>query len=80
MTLFSEDQHSTDDSIIRVAVTQSNGKDVDQILYATSEEEEEVMHIQAEIMEILMYNKRAGLIAISRAFFQLLSQEEGDQV
>jgi len=80
VTLFSEDQHSTDDSIIRVAVTQSNGKDVDQILYATSEEEEEVMHIQAEIMEILMYNKRAGLIAISRAFFQLLSQEEGDQV
>ncbi len=79
VTLFSEGQRSTGDPVFRVAVTQSDGKEVDRVLYATSEEEEEVMHIQADIMKVLRYNKHAGLIAISRAFLQVLSQEEGDQ-
>jgi len=76
-TLFKENGHDNGDSAIRIAVTQSNGKEVNRVLYVTPEEEEEIMRIQAEIMKFLMYNRRAGLIATSRAFLQMLSQEEG---
>ncbi len=77
-TLFNENQLGNGSSAIRVAVTQSNGKEVDRVLYISSEEEEEITHIQEEIMQLLMYNRRAGLIAASRAFLLILSQEERD--
>jgi len=77
-TLFNENRLGNGSSAIRVAVTQSNGKEVDRVLYVSSEEEEEITHIQEEIMHLLMYNRRAGLIAASRAFLQVLSQEERD--
>jgi hypothetical protein len=75
-TLFKENQYKTGNSAIRVAVTQSNGEEIDRVLHVSSEEEEEIMKIQEEIMKILMYNRRTGLIAASRAFLLILSQEE----
>lgn len=75
-TLFKGNLYGNEDSAIRVAVTQSNGKEIERVLYISSEEEEEIMHIQEEIMKFLMYNRHAGLIAASRAFLQILSQGE----
>ncbi len=76
VTLFNENRLGNGSSAIRVAVTQSSGKEIDRVLYVSSEEEEEITRIQEEIMNLLMYNRRAGLIAASRAFLQILSQEE----
>ncbi len=77
-TLFEENRLGDGSTAIRVAVTQSDGKEIDHILYISSEEEEEIMPIQEEIMHLLMYNKRIGLIAASRAFLRILTQKERD--
>lgn len=75
-TLFKESRIGDGKMAVRVAVTQSTGKEVDRIIYVSSEEEEEIRPIQEEIMRIMRYNRHAGLIAASRALMQVLSQEE----
>jgi hypothetical protein len=77
--LFKENLLGNGNTAIRIAITQSSGKEIDRVLYISSEEEEEIMHVQEEIMRLLMYNRRMGLIAASRAFLDILSQEEGNQ-
>lgn len=63
-------------SAIRVAVTQQDGVEVDQVLYVASEEEAKATEIEALIGGILEKTKRVGLVAASRALGKALSAVE----
>lgn len=78
-TLFHKNLHRHDESAIRIAITQSDGREFDQVLFAMPDEEEIVKDIEGEILKIIEYNKNIGLIAASRVLWQLLSQEKGDK-
>ncbi len=80
VTLFSAEHFKDDSTVIRVSVTQSTGEEIDQVLYTTPDEEEKVNGLQEAILQIVGYNKRIRLVAASRVFWQLLSEDKGDNI
>lgn len=60
---------------IRLAVTQSDGIEVERILYAMPDEENEISAVEQVLGEMLRRRGRLGLIAASRAIRQILSGE-----
>lgn len=60
-------------SAIRIAVTQQDGVEVDQVLYVASDEEAKAAEIEGIIGGILQKTHRVGLVAASRALGKALS-------
>jgi hypothetical protein len=61
---------------MRVAITQLDGSEVDNVIYVQKNEEGLVAEIEAEIALILNRTKRIGLAATARAFWNALSIRE----
>lgn len=60
-------------SAIRIAVTQPDGVEVDQVLHVGIEEETQVAEIEVLIDDILQRTSRVGLVATTRALSKALS-------
>ena len=69
-------QDAGDGSAVRVAITQTDGEEVDQVIYISQEEESDVARLEAEVTQILKGHQRLGLAATSRAVWKLLLQSE----
>jgi hypothetical protein len=67
-----------DNSAFRVAVTQSDGTEVDRILYINENETEQTEELVSQIRALMQQNERIGLVAASRAVWQALAEEPGD--
>jgi hypothetical protein len=61
---------------IRLAITQSNGTEHEQVIHVSPEEEQQLNSLQAEFEAILTKNKRLGLAAASRALWKKLEKAD----
>ena len=61
---------------IRLAITQSDGTEREQVVYFRSEEESQLKQLQNELDDMLLKHKRLGLVAASRVMWKLLSEKE----
>lgn len=66
------------ESAMRVAITQLDGSEVDNVIYVHKNEEVRVAEVEAEIASILKRTKRIGLAATARAFWNALSLQIGE--
>ncbi len=60
---------------VRLAITQANGIEHEQVVHFTIEDEPSVRELQAEFERVLAKNKRLGLAAASRAIWANLEKE-----
>ncbi len=59
-----------------LALTASDGLEVDQVFYISEEEAGKAESLEIEIIELLRQNGRVGLLAASRAFWNILSEQK----
>lgn len=60
---------------IRLAITQANGTEHEQVVHFTADEEHQVHKLQSEFAALLTRNNRLGLVAASRALWVALEKE-----
>jgi hypothetical protein len=72
-TCFKGNNPGNKGSAIRIAITQSDGEEIEQVVYISEKEESIAAEMEAEITKLLVKNKRVGLTAVSRAFWKTLS-------
>lgn len=75
-TLFNEYQYEYGSAVIHLAVTTSDGREIDQVLYVEPDEVKEAEELQKKISDILDKNGRIGFFAASRVLWQMLSQSK----
>lgn len=63
---------------IRLAITQSDGIEHEQVLHFTADEEHRLCDLQKQFEDLLRKDKRRGLVAVSRAVWSSL--DEGKKV
>ncbi|MBA4372847.1 MAG: hypothetical protein C0402_08270 [Thermodesulfovibrio sp.] len=63
-------------SAIRIAITQSDGTEVEQVVYLSKDEEAQADEIEAEVTAVIKKGKRVGLAAASRVFWKMMSDKE----
>jgi hypothetical protein len=63
-------------SAVRVAITQIDGSEIDQVIYTTEDEEKAVLKLESQLTSMFRQNKKIVLAATARAFWKALSQEE----
>ncbi len=61
---------------IRLAITQANGTEHEQVIHVTADEENRLRELQAEFDALLTKDKRLGLAAASRAIWSKLEKVE----
>lgn len=62
---------------VRVAITHSDGSEVEDVIFVSKNEESEIARVEAAVTRILEQSKRVGLAGVARAFWNILSQEDG---
>jgi len=75
---FGRAKRTNDESAVRVTITKSDGSEVDNVICVSKSEEVEVAAIEAQITSLLGEQRRIGLAATARAFWKVLSSEEGN--
>lgn len=60
---------------IRIAITQANGVEYEQVLHFNSDEEQQLLSLQEQFESILKKNNRLGLAAVSRAIWTKLESQ-----
>lgn len=63
-------------SAVRIAITQLDGSEVDQVIYTTEEEEKAVAKLEAQLSSMFSQNRNIVLAATARAFWKALSLKE----
>lgn len=61
---------------LRIAVTQADGQEQQQVLHFTAADEKKLAQLQNEIAEIMKRDKRLGMAAASRALWHQLKKTE----
>ncbi len=61
---------------IRLAITQANGTEHEQVIHVTADEENHLRELQTEFEVLLTKDKRLGLAAVSRAIWSRLEKVE----
>ena len=61
---------------IRLAITQANGTEHEQVIHFAADEEHQLRELQAQFEALLTKNKRLGLAAASRAIWSKLEKVE----
>lgn len=61
---------------IRLSITQANGKEHEQVIHFSSDEESQLRELQAQFEALLTKEKRLGLAAASRAIWAKLEKAE----
>jgi len=70
--LFADGKRPTNDVGIRLAITQANGFEHEQVIHFAAEEEEQLHRLQAQFETLLSKDRRLGLAAASRALWVTL--------
>jgi hypothetical protein len=61
---------------IRLAITQANGTEYEQVIHFTADEESQLRELQSQFESLLTKDKRLGLAAASRAIWAKLEKAE----
>ena len=61
---------------MRVAITQLDGSEVDNVIYVSKNDERKITEVEAEIAAIIARTKHIGLAAAARAFWSALSPHQ----
>jgi hypothetical protein len=61
-------------SAIRVAITRIDGSEVDDVIFVSKDEEEQIAEVEAQVASLLARTRRIGLAGTARAFWKALSQ------
>jgi hypothetical protein len=69
---------TADSRAFRLAVTQSDGTEVDQVLYLAESETEHAEALAQQMRALMQQNGRIGLAAASRAVWQVLTEETSE--
>ena len=75
--IFSKVENTKTGTGIRLAITQSDGNEHEQVVYFMSEEENQLKQLQNELTTTLSKHKRLGLVAASRVMWKMFSEKEG---
>ncbi len=62
------------ESAVRVTITRLDGSEVDDVIYVSKDEEEQVAELEARITGLLNEQKRIGMAATARAFWNALAR------
>jgi hypothetical protein len=73
--MFAQNASSTNAVGVRLAITQANGAEHEQVVHFTLDEEQQLRVLQNEFGAILAKDKRLGLAAVSRAIWTTLEKE-----
>lgn len=73
---FQNQRRTTNQVAIRVAITQLDGSEVDNVIFAASEDESEIARVEAQFSKLLNRTKRIGLAGAARAFWNVLKDED----
>lgn len=63
-------------SAVRIAITQADGAEVEQVVYLSNDEKAQADEIEAEVTAVIKKDKRVGLAAASRVFWKMMSDKE----
>lgn len=63
-------------SAVRVSVTNLDGTERDDVIYIAEDEERKIVGIKDQIMALLKDQKRLGLAAGARAFYEMMARNE----
>jgi hypothetical protein len=74
--VFANGKPSTNGIGIRLAITQANGTEHQQVIHFTAEEESHLRELQDQFESVLNKDKRLGLAAASRAIWSRLERAE----
>ena len=72
--LFTENGSSKNGVGVRLAITQANGIEHEQVVHFGKDEEQQLRELQAEFGAILAKDRRLGLAAVSRAIWTALEK------
>ncbi len=61
---------------VRLAITQANGVEHEQVVHYAANEEDQLQDLQKQFERLLSKDKRLGLVAVSRAIWTNLPEEE----
>jgi len=61
-------------SAVRVAITRIDGSEVDDVIYVSKDDEEQIAEVEAQVAALLARTRRVGLAGTARAFWKALSQ------
>ena len=74
--MFGDGKPSRNGIGIRLAITQANGTEHEQVIHFAADEEHQLRELQAQFEALLTKNKRLGLAAASRAIWSKLEKVE----
>ena len=61
---------------VRVAVTNSDGTEMNNVIFISRSDERKIARIEAQVLEILNADNRLGMAATARAFYKILAKNE----
>jgi hypothetical protein len=70
---FRSQKRTDNETAMRIAITQLDGSEVDNVIYVSKDEESRITEVEAEITAIISRTKHIGLAATARAFWNVLS-------
>jgi hypothetical protein len=70
--VFENQRRSENEIAVRIAITQMDGTEVDDVIFITKDEESEIAQVEAQVTELLNRTKRIGLAGAARAFWNVL--------
>jgi hypothetical protein len=76
---FSAGNKAQGQSAVRVAITRIDGSEVDDVIYVSKDDEEQIAEVEAQVAALLARTRRVGLAGTARAFWKALSQNLGEQ-
>jgi len=64
-------------SAVRIAITRIDGSEVDEVIYVSKDEEDQIAEVEAQVVAILGQTRHVGLAGTARAFWRALSLRKG---
>lgn len=75
--VFENRRRAKNQMALRVAITHPDGYEVDDVIFVSKREEQEIARVEEQVTQLLKESKRAGLAGVARAFWNVLSEGEG---
>jgi hypothetical protein len=73
--IFASSTHQGDGIGLRVAITQANGEEHEQVVHVNADEEQQLRQLQHQFEVLLTQHRRLGIAAASRALWNSLERE-----
>jgi hypothetical protein len=78
--VYNKDKTIQQGTSVRVALTQENGQEREQVLHLALEEIQQAASIEHEILTLINKNKRVGLAAASQALWKMLADNSDNKL